>query len=71
MFKDQTLAYCGIAIQLALQHGLHMSGSRQEFELEHLQSERDHEAARIRAMRGNDRKLWTYCRIVCQRFECD
>lgn len=56
-------------MQLALQHGLHMSGARQGFELDQLRSERDHEAARIRAMRGSDRKLWTYCRMVCQRLE--
>jgi transcriptional regulatory protein LEU3 len=69
IFKDPSLVLCGVAMQLALQHGLHMSDTRQGFELDQLRSEKDHEAARIKAMRGNDGKLWTYCKIVCQRLD--
>jgi transcriptional regulatory protein LEU3 len=67
IFKDQSPVLCGVAMQLALQHGLHLSEARQAIGFQQMRSERDEEASRIGSMRCNDHTLWTYCKIVCQR----
>ena len=67
LFKDPSLVLSGAAMQLALQHGLHLADTRRTFELDQLRSERDHEAARIKSMRRNDGRLWVYCKIACQQ----
>lgn len=67
MFKDPSLVYAATAMQLALQHGLHLADLRRTFEMDQLRSEEDHEGARIKNMRSNDSKIWSWCKIVCQR----
>ena len=61
MFKDSTHSLAGVAMQLALQNGLHILGREQDFVRQSIDEARSEVALRFR--------LWVHCVIIFQRYE--
>ena len=60
MFKDPTHALAGVAMQLAVQNGLHFFGREQDFVRQSIDEARSKVALRFR--------LWIHCVIIFQRW---
>ena len=60
MFKDATHALAGVAMQLAVQNGLHIFGREQDFVRQSIDEARSEVALRFR--------LWIHCVIIFQRY---
>lgn len=60
MFKDSSHALCGVAMQLAVQNGLHVFGREQDYSRQNIDAANSEVALRFR--------LWIHCVVIFQRY---